>query len=117
MSVPTGEVLNVCRDCQPSWALIMAGVDPALIDRALTELNSLTEGAETAPNGSAPAEGSDTPPKPRKAASKATRRRRPAATAGEQEQRVATELAERPDSASTSAAIVDTPLPDMPAGD
>jgi hypothetical protein len=114
MSVPTGEVLNVCEGCRPSWALVMAGVDPELIDRALEQLNSIAGGPESPPNGSTPAGDTDAPARPRKAASKRTGRRRPAATATDQEARVATELAERPDSAQSSAAVVDFELPDHP---
>lgn len=117
MSVPTGEVLNICADCMPTWGLLIAGVDRELIDQALAQLNALTAGgAESELDEAAPAR-EPLPDKPRpEAPSKRPGRRRPPATADDQEARVVTELAERADSPGTSAAVVDMPLPDMPAG-
>jgi len=161
MAVPTGEVINVCADCQPTWGLLVAGVPLELVDQALAAIGLLmtggvrtcplcgeevtraqwvthaeehddsgaglpgdpwatdvdtAQGAQSDADVAEPETGPATPVKARKAASGKPGRRRPAQSADSQQRRVAGELAGRPDSAGTSAAVVDFPAPGGGAG-
>src|SRR5215469_5482264 len=158
MAVPTGEVINVCAECQPTWGLLVAGVPLEFVDQALAAIGLLLTGGvrtcplcgeevtraqwvthaeehddsgaglpadpwatdvDTAQGAQSDDDGSEagpepaTPAKARKAVSGKPGRRRPAQSAGSQRRRVAGELAGRPDSVGTAAAVGDFPVGDQ----
>lgn len=104
-----GETVGVGDECMPTWGLVVAGIDPALIDQVLEEAYRRQAAAETetskagapvpAEDGT-PAAGAEQPPAPR------PRRARKPRTAEAQEDDVRGELAARPDSPATSEVVV-----------
>lgn len=129
-----GETVGVGAGCLPTWGLVVAGVDPAMIDRVVQEYvnaatataGSRTEDTSDPVDGdvddpgdplpfpgdgvpaSPPSPGQDPAAAQRPSAAAGSRRRRPR-SAEDQQRRTRAALAARPDAARTSADVIPDP--------